>query len=174
MINCQGRLKWAQTLCLAPAQPPCCTHHCPLRRDENIINSQERNGAMRMCPKAARSSLATFSKCSTKPGGQLSILISLCHQQAGLSSTHIPHSHLSTWVLPPKTSDLSTVPEGIPFYKQSPQIVLPRWGWDLGNQHYTFVAFTSMSASPLNSTQEVSLATLDATIVSSHHPTPPD
>lgn len=66
-----------------------------LGRDKNTINYPERKGAVRTRPKAAqRSTLATFSECSTKPGSQLSIFTSLCRPQTGLSFSQILQGHL--------------------------------------------------------------------------------
>lgn len=52
MINRQGRLEWAQTVCPAPAQPPHYTHHRPASKDERTINYLGRKGAVRTRPKA--------------------------------------------------------------------------------------------------------------------------
>lgn len=160
MINGQGRLEWTQTVCPAPAQPPCCTHHGPLRRVKHTINYPERKGAMRPRPKAARrASLATFSECSTLSGSHCQPAPPSGTSSLGFSLPY-PQGHPSTWVLPPKAPDLSAVPEGIAFFSQGPQLVLPRQVGPgrKGTQHSHLCHLHSMSPLPMNSTQDVSLA----------------
>ena len=93
---------------------------------ENTINYLESKGAGKTRPKVARrSSLATFSERSSKPGGRLSVLTSLCHQQSGLFPARSPRATFQPGFSPRRLMTCSLSLKGLLFIDRTPQIMLP-------------------------------------------------